>query len=306
MKKKTNLLILLLGVVTIFISACNNKDESPKNESNNNLPEVVSSAFAKQFPNATNVKWIEKNNYHVASFDLTAKSRTEAKPGNLNEVWYTPQGSCGLIELELSMAELEQDFNAVFTTWKKSIYFTEAYQIDDVDLLQRDNNSNDTVVKIEIEKGELERELYFATSGVLVKDVVSSDDDEENLPCPQQLTDYINNHYSDAIIVDFEADDEDGTYEVEILFTQTDIEKELVFNKKYELISIEIDMNDDDLIELIKSQFTAEEIAEIETLTGEADMYEWEVELREDSQEVITFWVEDANGVLTNVKVITL
>ena len=301
MKKKTNLLMLLLGVAIIFISACNNEKES-----NDNLPEVVLSAFAKQFPNATNVKWVEKNNYYVASFDLTAKSRTEAKPGNLNEVWYTSQGSCGLIELELSMTELEQDYNAVFASWKKSVYFTEGYQIDDVDLLQRDANSDDKIVKIEIEKGELERELYFATSGLLVKDMVSSDDDEQNLPCPQQLTDYINNHYSDAIIVDFEVEDEDGTYEVEILFAQTDIEKELVFNKKYELISIEIDMNDDDLIELIKSQFTADEIAGIVTLTGEADMSEWEVELREDAQEIITFWVEDAKGVMTNVKVVTL
>ena len=301
MKKKTNLLMLILGASIAFFSACNNE-----NDSNENLPEVVSSAFAKQFPSATNVKWVEKNNYYVASFDLAAKTRAETKPGNLNEAWYTPQGSCGLSELELSMAELKQNYSAVFSSWEKSIYFTDGYQIDDVDLLQRDENSDDKVVKIEIEKGDLERELYFATNGLLVKDVVSSDDDEENLPCPQQLTDYINTHYPNAIIVDFEVEKKEGTYEVEILFAQTDIEKELTFNEKFEIISIEIDIDDKDLVELINKQFTAEEIAKIVTLTGEADPSEWEVELREDSQKVITFWVENANGVMTNIKAITL
>ena len=299
MKKKTNLLKLFLAASIISFTACSNDDESK-----GNVPEAVNTAFAKQFPNATNVTWAEKNSYYVASFDLAAKSRTETKAGSLNEAWYTSQGSCGLIELELSLAELEQNYTAVFSSWKKSVYLAEGYQIDDVDLLQRDDNSTNEMVKIEIEKKDLERELYFTTNGVLVKDVVSSDDEEENLPCPQQLTDYINNQYTDVVIVDFEK--EDNTYEVEILLTKTAMEKELTFNEKYELISTEIDLNDDDLAKLIDKQFTAEEIADIAELTGEVDPSEWDVELREDSKNIITFWVENTKGVMTNIKVVTL
>lgn len=59
-----------------------------------------------------------------------------------NEAWYTANGVCSLSELELSQAQLEKEYNAVFTAWKTTPYFAEGYHIDDIDLLQRNNDAS--------------------------------------------------------------------------------------------------------------------------------------------------------------------
>lgn len=305
MKKQMNLLKLLFGAaIVLFATACSHDDEHDGGMSAN-LPEAVSEAFNKQFPNATNVKWAEKNNYYVASFDLSGQNRATTPQSSDNEAWYTAKGVCSLSELELSQAQLEKEYNAVFAAWKATPYFAEGYQIDDIDLLQRSNEPADQTIKIEIEKGEWERDLYFTLDGVLAKDIVSSDDDE-NLPCPQELTDYINKHYKDAVIVDFEQDTAAKVYEVEILFSQDGIiiEKELTFNEQYEFVGALIDIDDALLVKFVQRILTAEQLAELTKLTGENNPAEWDMELRENSKGEISLWVENASEQM--IKFITL
>ncbi|MEF9923397.1 MAG: hypothetical protein RR061_04485 [Muribaculaceae bacterium] len=296
MAKKQNLFKLLLVAVVIFFAACSNDNNS---QEPTNVPKAVNEAFKKQFPKATNVKWTMKKNYHVASFDLSLNGRAVTNANDVNEAWYTDAGICGLSELELSKEEFEKSYAAVFASWKALNYINEGYLIDDIDLLQRSDNSNDKVIKLEIEKGDLERELFFTLDGVLVKDVedVESDEDD-NLPCPQVLTDYVNLHYKGAMIVDFEQDSETNTYEVEILITLSgiNIEKELSFNDKYEFIGAEIDIDDEMLVQLLKKILTPEEIAKIAEITGESDIEEWDIEITENKAGEITISVENIDG----------
>ncbi|MEF9985739.1 MAG: hypothetical protein RR735_01265 [Bacteroidales bacterium] len=293
---KQNLLKVLLGVAVIISAACS-KDNDPNEVIPNNLPKVVNEAFKKQFPNATNIKWTIKRNFHVASFDIATKSKAAANTGTINEAWYTNEGECGLSELELSQAELEKSYAAVFSAWKATVYVKEGYIIDDIDLLQRTSNANDKVIKIEIEKGNVERDLFFTLNGTLVKDVANVGDEDENLPCPQELTNYVNQHYKGAVIVDFEQDTKTKTYEVEILITQGGIaiEKELNFNDKYEYLGAEIDIDDKVLVELISKLLTPEQIAKIAKITGESDPAEWEIEITENKDGEITISVENTN-----------
>ena len=301
---KKNLSKVFIGAAMFLLAACGNDDETPNNGIDN-LPSAVSSAFKKQFPDATNIKWAEKDNYFVASFDLKAKSRAEAANTPKNEAWYTQEGKCNLSELELSPAELEAGYAKIFAAWKATTYFADGYTIDDIDLLQRTENTDDRIVKIEVEKGELERSLYFTLEGKLVKDVPGDDDSDDNMPCPQEIVSYIEKNYKDAVIVDFEKEEEKGivTYEVEIL-TQMGtigIEKELIFDKDYQFMIATIDFEDNMLAQLISKFLTPDQIEKIAQLTGESDPEEWEIEMVENKDGFITIYVEDKDEKLIEV-----
>lgn len=304
MREKLNLSRILLGLAIVLFAACND-DGDTKKEGTANVPEVVNTAFEKQFPNATNVTWAEKNNYYVASFDLKAKSRAEATPGQKNEAWYTQEGKCNLSELELSAAELESGYAKVLAAWKATTYFTDGYTIDDIDLLQRTESADDKIIKIEIEKGEQERDLYFTPEGKLVKDVPDTDDSDDNQPCPQEIVSYIEKNYKGAVVVDFEKEEEKGvvTYEVEILTTMgtIEMEKELVFDKDYQFISAQIDFEDEVLAELINRFLTPGQKEQIVKLTGESDPEEWDIEMTQDKEGIITIYVEDKDEKLVEV-----
>lgn len=304
MRKKLNLTCLLAGLTLVLFAACSD-DDNTKKGSAGDVPEAVNSAFEKQFPNATNVTWAEKNNYYVASFDLKAKSRAEATPAPKNEAWYTQEGKCNLSELELSATELESGYAKVFAAWKATPYFTDGYTIDDIDLLQRTESAGDKIIKIEIEKGETERDLYFTLEGKLVKDVPDEDDSDDNQPCPQEIVSYIEKNYKGAVVVDFEKEDDKGvvTYEVEILTMMgtIEMEKELVFDKDYQFVSAQIDFEDEVLTMLINKYLTTEQKEQIAHLTGESDPEEWDIEMVQDKEGIITIYVEDKDEKLVEV-----
>ncbi|MEG2067345.1 MAG: hypothetical protein RRZ65_06845 [Tannerellaceae bacterium] len=307
MNKKKILSKLLFGAAVVLFAACSNGDEF-KEETQDNLPKAVTAAFEKQFPGATNVTWTEKKDYFVASFDLGGTTRADAAPGAVNEAWYTDAGVCGLSELEISQTELEKTYAAVFAALKATPYMAEGYQIDDIDLLQRSANSNDRVIKVEIGKGKLERNLFFTPEGLLVKDVedIDNNDKDDNLPCPKELTDFVNLHYKDAVIVDFEPDAKTKTFEVEILITQMGVsmEKELTFNEKYEFTGAEIDIEDKALAQLIQKMLTPEQMAAIAKITGENDPNEWDIEITENPAGDITISVENADEKMVPIVVL--
>lgn len=304
MTEKLNLPRLLLGLALVLFAACSD-DDNTKKEGTANVPEAVNSAFEKQFPNATNVKWAEKNNYYVASFDLKAKSRAEATTAQKNEAWYTQEGKCNLSELELSVTELESGYAKVFAAWKATPYFADGYTIDDIDLLQRTEGADDKIIKIEIEQGDKERDLYFTLEGKLVKDVPDEDDSDDNQPCPQEIVSYIEKNYKGAVVVDFEKEEEKGvvTYEVEILTMMgtIEMEKELVFDKDYQFVSAQIDFEDEVLAQLIYRFLTPEQKEHIAQLTGESDPEEWDIEMEQDKDGIITIYVEDKDEKLVEV-----
>ena len=70
-------------------------------------------------------------------------------------------------KLELSVYELEMKYSKVNDGWKASSYFKAGFKIDDIDLLQR-AGSLEAVIKIEVEKGKEEFDLYFTLDGKLI------------------------------------------------------------------------------------------------------------------------------------------
>lgn len=304
MKKRTDYLNLWLVAVMIMFAACSNDNEPKGNGSDTdaNVPQAVNSAFQKQFPAATDVKWTERNNYYVANFSLKGKSRAASHKGDKNEAWYTAQGKCSLSELELPVSEFETnpEYGKVLAAWKGSRYHAEGYEIDDIDVLLRTENAADRIVKIEVEKGDKEYDLYFTMNGKLVREVLDEDGDDENEPCPQELADYIEKTHKGAVIVDFEKEEEKGqvTYEVEILIQigTMEVEKELVFDKDFQFLYAEIEIEEDVLAELVTKLLSPDKIEEIIKITGESDPKEWDIEIIEDSKGIITVFVESEEG----------
>lgn len=319
MKTKMNLAAWLLGATMIAFTACSDDNENNGNNNGNvtpdNLPKPVASVFNKQFPNATNVKWTAKKDHYVASFDLKkGKTRANTAAAPQCEAWYTQKGECSLSEQEISKDELKSTYAKVWSAYEKSLYHTENYVIDDIDLLKRnlsETGEAEIIVKMEVEKGDTEYDLYYTTEGVLVKEVPDTDDaddDEENLPCPQELVSLIAKAYKNAVIVDFEEEENEKTkaleYEVEILRTvkmqelTINVEYELLFDKDYKFLGSEIDLDEQmqaALIQMYAAKLTPEQLAELKKLADEEDPSKWDVEIRENTSHKIEIFLEFEN-----------
>ena len=203
-------------------------------------------------------------------------------------------------KLELSVYELEMKYAKVNDGWKASAYFSAGFKIDDIDLLQR-AGSLEAVIKIEVEKGKEEFDLYFTLDGKLIKAVPDTDDDidEEFMPCPLQLLKYLQEKYPNAIVVEFEAEYDDNTmlYELSIVtkIGSLKVEKELVFDADYTFLYAKIEIEDEILAKLIKKLYTPELIAQLEEITGEDDPKEWDFEIIENAKGLYSIYVEDKN-----------
>lgn len=315
MRRKMNLAGWLLGAAMIIFAACSDDNENNGNNNGNiapdKLPKPVASAFTKQFPNAVNVKWTEKKSYYVAAFDLKqSKTRSTAVTAPECEAWYTPKGQCSLSEQEISKEELKSQYAKVWDAYGQSLYNKDGYTIDDIDLLKRnlsETGEADIIIKMEVEKGDTEYELYYTTEGILVKEVLDNDDndEEENLPCPQELVDYVDKTYKGAIIVDFEEEKNETTkaleYEVEILRPikmeglSINIEYELLFDKDYKFLGSEIDLDEQvkaALIQMFVNKLPQEKLDELIALTGEKDPSKWDIEIRENTKHEIEIYAE--------------
>lgn len=314
MKKKINLVGWLLGAAMITFAACSDDNDNQGSNGGNtpdNLPKPVATSFNRQFPNAINVKWTEKKNHYVATFDLK-KNKTRAETtAATNEAWYTKEGKCNLSEQEITVENLKSQYAEVWDTYSLTSYAKDGYKIDDIDLLKRnlsDSGEAEIIVKIEVEKGETEYDLYFTAEGILVKEVPDEDKDDkddDNLPCPQELVTFIAQNYKDAIIVDFEEETNDKTkeaeYEVEILRPakisdmSINIEYELLFNKDYKFLGSEIDLDDKAeaaLVSAYASKLSKEAFDKLVALIGEKDPAKWDIEIRENTDRMIEIYAE--------------
>ena len=191
-------------------------------------------------------------------------------------------------------------YSKVNDGWKASAYFSTGFKIDDIDLLQR-AGSLEAVIKIEVEKGKEEFDLYFTLDGKLIKEVPDTDDDidEEFMPCPLQLLKYLQEKYPQAIVVEFEAEYDDNTmlYELSIVtkIGSLKVEKELVFDADYTFLYAKIEIEDEILAKLIKKFYTHELIAQLKEITGENDPEEWDIEIIENVNGLYSIYVEDKN-----------
>ncbi len=314
MKRNINLAGWLLGASIIIFSACSSdSDENsdiPGTINPENLPKPVVISFNQQFPNATNVKWIEKKDYYVTTFNLKSNKSRADVINPTHEAWYTQEGKCNMSEQDISVEDLKLQYAKVWDAFNNTSYAKDGYVIDDIDLLKHNLSETgvaELIFKIEVVKDKVEYDLYFTENGLLVREVLDEDDDDddENLPCPEVLIKFISQNYKDAVIVDFEEEINEDTkalqYEVEILRSLTinniniNVEYELSFDKDYNFIGGEIDLDDKLEAEFVKafaSQLPKEELDKIIAITGEEDPSKWDIEIRETTDHKINIFVE--------------
>ena len=299
MKKSLKIWSVFLSMlVLVFVFTACSDDNINNDQDNVNVPTSVKEAFDQGFPEATDVSWKESNGFWVASFNL-GNSRAKAATQQ-NKAWYQHDGKFNMSKLELSVYELEMKYAKVNDGWKASAYFSAGFKIDDIDLLQR-AGSLEAVIKIEVEKGKEEFDLYFTLDGKLIKEVPDTDDDidEEFMPCPLQLIKYLQEKYPNAIVVEFEAEYDDNTmlYELSIVtkIGSLKVEKELVFDADYTFLYAKIEIEDEILAKLIKKLYTPELIAKLKEITGEDDPEEWDFEIIEKVDGLYSIYVEDKN-----------
>ena len=299
MKKSLKLWSAFLSMlVMVFVFTACSDDNINTDQDNMNVPTSVKEAFSQGFPEATDVSWKESNGFWVASFNL---SNSRAYVTKQNKAWYQNDGKFNMSKLELSVYELEMKYSKVNDGWKASAYFSAGFKIDDIDLLQR-AGSLEAVIKIEVEKGKEEFDLYFTLDGKLIKAVPDDDDDdidEEFMPCPLQLIKYLQEKYPQAIVVEFEVEYDDNTmlYELSIVtkIGSLKVEKELVFDTDYTFLYAKIEIEDEILTKLIKKMLTPELIKQLTELTGENDPEEWDIEIIENVNGLYSIYVEDKN-----------
>lgn len=312
-----NVLVGMFALVSVF-SACSDDDDDhhsnrPGQEqgpgAESIAPKAVQKAFDSQFPDATNVAWREQvqygQTYFVASFDRKQPGR--ALDNRSNQAWFLQDGTLSLSEQELPLGALEQeaDYAAILKTWKASVYAEQGFHISEIEVLSR-QGCKERIVKLEVKKGREEFDLFFTFDGILVKAVADTDDDNEeadaqpdNLPCPTEVLKYLEAKYADAVLVDFEQEREAGKWEYEVTVLtkmgQLVVEKELVFNDRFEFLYAEIDFDDRVLVGLLQKFLTPEQWDDLVNLTGEKNPMEWDFDIYENAQGLLTVFVEDCH-----------
>ena len=142
MKKTMKLLaILFLGTGTIFAQ------EIPESQ----VPSVIVNNFKKEFPKASDVEWERQGDQYNVEFEIGWFTDYEA--------WFTETGKIIRFTEDISERDLPEAIkNAIKTQYK-------GYRIDDVEKITE--NGVETY-KVEIEKGDDERNLVFSTNGELI------------------------------------------------------------------------------------------------------------------------------------------
>lgn len=205
MKKNRILLLFALAAGLFAFSGCSEEDDNGAPEGAHLVSKEVQNAFNAKYPQARDVEWELKGNYAVVDFDWN---------GVEHSAWFDPSSaSWYMTETDIRYADVPQ---AVRTAHEAGEYA--GWRVDDVDMLTREGM--ETLYVIEVEKGETEVDLFYSSSGVLVKSVVDADnanDYGDYLPKQdvEGIVQVVNQMYPNVRIVDIER--ENGMTEVEIV-----------------------------------------------------------------------------------------
>ncbi|MEG1671885.1 MAG: PepSY-like domain-containing protein [Mucinivorans sp.] len=298
MKNYTKSLTIICLALGLTITGCQTKkiETSPFDK--------TVSAFNKRFPNAEQVKWHKKRGYDYVTFIFGHHSKAEAAAGELNSAWFV-EGSetCTYVELEITLAQLKTQAPKVAQAWANSVYISQNYVLEDIDVLTQ--TDKEPVYKLEIENGEQEIELFFTAQGVLLRervDVDTDDENDENEPCPQEIYDFIDAKFPSAIVVDFDIEEQgaDLFYEVEINIEK--VNKELLFDKNNKFLYATVEIDEQTLPEAVRAAFmvlaadpeTWDEVAKLENEKQEVVAYLLTVE--DEASDTETTYKVDPNG----------
>ena len=242
MMKKTMFLAFLVGM--IMFSSCS-KDEQPNNPE---VPTKAQQELLARYPEARNAHWDVVKGYHVARFNAN-KARAAAATYNTN-VWFTNEGNFCQTDEDIEFDNLPEAVRLSFNKYKEKMMYQE-WTIDDCEALAREGMS--PIFVIEIENGELEREISISESGDILKDVLDDDDEDEILPViiPEEvkaaLQAIFKAPYDNFDILEYEEDDNE--IEIDVLAGNRHVEVEL--NAQYESVAFEYKVSLDEAQKMI-------------------------------------------------------
>lgn len=216
------------------MTSCNDNDDLHSNPVPENIPEKVILEFNAKYPNATNVTWSTKDTYAVANFYLPS-TRTESHEPN-NTAWFNMAGHWNMTETEISYQQLPE---AVKTAFEASPYAS--WRMDnEIDKLQRsDNNETLYIIEASQKEGNVETEvdLYYTEEGILVKEIVNAETDNDyHEYLPQQpegnIQTWLDQNFPNVRIVDYDCE-QNGT-EVEII--ANGLKHEILFDNQQQWV----------------------------------------------------------------------
>lgn len=248
MKRILSLCHILLTVSFVLMTSCNDNDDLHSNPVPENIPEKVILEFNAKYPNATNVTWSTKDTYAVANFYL-ASTRTGGHEPN-NTAWFNMAGHWNMTETEISYQQLPE---AVKTAFEASPYAS--WRMDnEIDKLQRsDNNETLYIIEVSQKEGNVETEvdLYYTEEGILVKEIVNAEaDNDYHEYLPQQpegnIQTWLDQNFPNVRIVDYDCE-QNGT-EVEII--ANGLKHEILFDNQQQWVYTKTEYERRDLTQI--------------------------------------------------------
>ena len=238
MKKNWMLFLFFAAFAALTFSGCSDDDNSDVPENTHLVSKEVQAAFNAKYPQAKDVEWELKGDYAVADFYWD---------GGEHSAWFNPLSAAWyMTETDVRYENLPEP---ILTAHKASKYAD--WRVDDVDKLTREGM--ETLYVIEVEKGESELDLFYSSTGILVKTVVDTgheEDYDDYLPQPDAngIIAIVKQKYPNATIVEIER--EKGLQEVTIL--DENKEKEVYFNERNEWMGTSWDVQVANLPEAVK------------------------------------------------------
>ena len=236
MYTKITILSLLTSIVLLF-SGCKDDDQE-----RGIVPvEQVSQAFAEKYPNARNIVFEIEGKYYVADF---------TNEGYPTTAWFTDQGKWMMEKIEYPFSRLPQKvttafFEGIYGDWE----IEECYEINRAGM--------GTVYKIEIQKGERERELYYSSLGNLIKTVEDDKNEDQPMIVPQEVTDLLNLTFAGSELLDMQTRST-GT-ELDII--DDGVYKVVQLNSNYRWLSTTWKLSKEEVPEVVREGFEASEYA---------------------------------------------
>ena len=294
--------LFILFALAALVS-CSDKDDNPIAEVNTQLH----NAFHSKYPNAVNVVWGMRSNYHVADFKDPVMGNTLVDC----EAWFSQQGQWHMTESDIPYEELPEPVRTAFEASEYADWF-----IEDIDKVEREGTATLYVIELEARDGQrTETDLYYLEDGTLVKNTLTEDDsngndsnggdlngdntngddsngndnngdnaDDYTPEAPKGgVEEFIMTNYPDARILDYEYDD--GRIEVEILDGK--IVRELYFDADENWLRTTTELTSNSLPQAVVDALVANgyqqwHIDDVEhVLEPTREFYELELELGE-------------------------
>lgn len=269
--------VYILGMLLVLLGIACNDDDDPAWTPD----EPVVRTFNQMFPLAQRVEWKTAGNYIVADFYYENQEK---------DAWFDKNGKWYMTETDLSFEALPEKIKTAFSNSEYS-----SWKVDDVDLLER--IEMEKIYLIEVEQGNVERDLYYTEDGTLLKVIEDANGDDEHWPAeslPQEIKDYLNTHYKGAKIIEY--DTERGITEVDIFHENR--YKEVKFGQNYAWISTSWDVWEKEVpavvMTTIRSQYAGYEIDDIEYVERAAGVAVYLFELEKGEKDL--YVMVDADG----------